>query len=365
MFNTIQGIEKLSGHFKSSSKPDKVSTLATQPGFQSVNSFESLDRAISNYNRAFISFKGHEKQLLSYDAVKELTVDPRKIKHNSDELRVQHGENYYKWYNEEFKPAYNAFLLEFIEKTDSVEELIKHRPDWQGAQLIDKFQQLHPGESLHFGQIPEPFGNKEAFDALMEHITSNIANQKQYSFSKEYDIPDFHYGDKTYKLSPLTGGCTGKIVFKVQINGDQPFVIKMQPDYPESERLNGAEAIGAGAVLDYYLTANNCENCAKAYYYDHKYNAALYEAVEKSDDQSAVRDMQARHQNFGQKMEDLTALGISFNDTIGIDNVLVRDGTMVMVDNGSCTFNHSYTLKPQVSGFTRELINLLNLGFFK
>lgn len=332
--------------------------------FRGTQSLEIVNNALANYNKAFINFKGiSQKPELTYEYLKSLTENPRDGYNKDSELRSKIGDDYYTWKYQQYSSAFADFTARMYKEAGSIDELIKFRPDWKGGKLREKFQSLHPGESFKFGNIPGDFSSKETFDQLAQTLTDAMKAQRNNVFSKNYDIPDITIGNKTFKVKALAGGKTSKVPFLVTTQDNQKFVVKIDPS-PNNrvEQLESCDSVALQAMIDYYLTLNNCENSSKVYYYDEKYNVSINEYVEKDANQSELYELKRNYAGFGPKMTDLGSLGVRFNDTIGDGNVFIRNGKFVMVDNGHCTFDNP--LKPAVPGFNQELPNNLQFSCF-
>ncbi|MEW5819662.1 MAG: hypothetical protein AB1782_05675 [Cyanobacteriota bacterium] len=335
--------------------------------FKGDKSFDLADKALANYNIAFLSFKGAIQPELTYEYIKNLTSNPRDGYNKIKELESQIEEDWYNWKYKEFNKAFADFTDRLFKEADSVDELIKYRPDWTGARLREKFKSINNmGESFKFGRVPDDFINKETFDELANTITEAINSQSNSYFSKNYDIPDIVINNNTFKIKPLAGGKTGKVPCLITTPNGNKYVVKIDPrnQYNYADTLDLVDSVGLQAVIDYYLTQNNCQNSSKVYYYDEKLNASIYEYVEKNGDQSQVQGMEKMSGRFVGRMTDLAALGVRFNDTMGDGNVFVRDGNLIMVDNGHCTFDNP--LKPKIDSFHKDLPNTLQFScFFK
>lgn len=316
-----------------------------------------------NYS-TFIPFKGSIFNP-TYDFIKELTNNPRDSLKKQDDIRALLPQNdIYKWKQDVYLNAYSSFTEKFFNEANSIDELIKHRPDWTGNKLRNKFQSLHPGEVFKFGKIPTDFIDKETFNQLLKQIYETVNKQAYKVFSKEYEFNAININGNEFKVKPLTGGASSKIPLLVTTPSQKKYVLKINPDkYPDHvDPIDVADSIILQAIIDYYLTLNNCQNAAKMYYYEKHFNVAVYEYVEKDLDQSQVQGAEKISGNFVRKMKDLKALGITFNDTIGDNNVLVNKGNLVVVDSGHCTFEEF--LKPVIWGYHKDLPNnIQSFGF--
>ncbi|MEI7473624.1 MAG: hypothetical protein WCK67_02495 [bacterium] len=280
----------------------------------------------------------------SYKFIEVLTQNPRKLNTNLQILEnsIESSRTYELVYND-YVNAFSNFIKKFYEKAESAEELLKFSPNWKTDKLVAKYEEKNGDRNLKIGKIPETFGSQETFTQLVTELKTGVKKTEE----KEINGTNF-------QIKKLSGGKTRKGIFKIT-NGDNKFILKFEEPNEYAKTLKAQmelpDTIATNAMIDYYLTANNCPNSSKIYYYDSKLNASLYENVESDEDEEYRQE----------KLSDYTELGMFFNDTLGYKNIIMSNHTPVIIDAGHSTFSNA--LKPMAPEFTRNLPNNIGQSF--
>lgn len=355
----------------------------------------SSNDLLASYNKALVSFKGNYPPETTFEQIKDLTSNPRQAYSKRNELIGKYGEG---WFYDDYSVKFKAFTEKMFNEASSIEELIKFRPDWKPSKLSEKYRSLKPySDRLTIGMIPEDLGDKNAFKQLIERILNGTSSSNSnkpnntnsfnpfsgynngssyFSESTYYDQKDTYkennyYNDNTssvkadsenIKIKALSPGKTGKRPFLVETNEGKKYIIKIDPEAQGiSAKMDACDSVGLQAIIDYYLTANDCKNSAKMYFYDEKLNAAVYEYVENKENAGKAYSSSSHASEVSSKIPDVISLGVSYNDTLGSDNIIKSYDTYKMIDSGHCTY--ACSLKPMVSEYQRELPNLMQYQF--
>ncbi|MGD9580291.1 MAG: hypothetical protein AB7V50_02885 [Vampirovibrionia bacterium] len=322
----------------------------TSDNDRNYQSFSGVDKSLASYNKAFISFKGNEKPELNNEFFKDLTSDQKQLDKKLSDLRNNIGFDFRNWLETEYKNAFEEYTKDLYDNAQSIEELIAFRPDWLGSRLEDKFNSLHPDKALTIGQLPESFVNENVFNKLAEtlfHIVE-ISNP-QYPIEKT----TLEIDGNVFDVSPLKRGATTETPFIITTPDNKKYVLKIDTD--KDNTLNGLDKVGLQAVIDYYLTANDCKNVAKMHYYNHQYNLSINEFIEKNPENEEIKGKEVDTLFIHKNLPDLVALNVKYNDIMGNGNIIKQDDRYVMIDSGHCTFDSK--LKPVVVGYNKKLPN--------
>ena len=263
-------------------------------------------------------------------------------------------------------PAFESYMDEKYNQAKSLESLLKLRPDWRESALVEKYKQLNNGSSdLKIGNLPDEFKDGR-FDVIYDYL----CNYLQTGFKTQKDIPPLKVGNRTYNFEYFTQGKTEKNVFGVY-SLDKKYVFKIAD--PAKRSLNAPYSLGALALIDRYLTLNNCRNIAPLYYYDHNKNVCIY----KYQNHNAVEKHFSSPLEVNHYMPDFKALGMCYNDTIGCDNYFLSDydcrpyenalssdkisKELISVDNDHVTYSSPFMLL--VTKYNAPLPNEMQRAF--
>lgn len=309
--------------------------------------------AVSNYNRALVSFGKIVRPAINTDFVQFLTADPRECQLKSADVKKILADNLLGSRKREYNSVFRKYTQQMYDQATTLEELVKFRPDWDERALWEKHYQLKESGPLTLGKLPASFNPENSFNEIGEQLTEKtkqairLRNQKK-KVPESFDISS---GNLTLTFKRLKSGQSTKSVYLVEPEAGKKFVVKIDPIF--KNRLNRGNSVAQDAIIDYYLTANECENVAKLYYFNNDYNLAIYEYVEPDEDQSAVESCIEQQTGLNANMPDYTALGMIFIDNHGSDNIRVRNGKFVVIDSGYSFYNCS--LKPRVSWYHSQL----------
>lgn len=274
------------------------------------------------------------------------------------------------WFSHPQSPyfrAYSKYIDSRYQNAQSVSELLKIRPDWDGDVLLRKHRELYNNEAFELGFVPDSIG-KENYQELINYLRSH----SQFGFKMHKDIEDIVINNRHFKVSTLIDGKSDKNVFMVETGNGEKFIIKIADAQKRS--LNDPFSIGTLAKIDTYLTANNCRNSAPIRYYNHDTNTAVYDYINHS---KVPRDRDVS--SAGKKIPDFMDLGMQQNDTVGANNYFKLDESqsmmektfdykygieheeLVSVDNDHATYSN--LLAPSLPNYHKELPNAM-LGMF-
>lgn len=274
------------------------------------------------------------------------------------------------WFSHPQSPyfrAYSKYIDSRYQNAQSVSELLKIRPDWDGDVLLRKHRELYNNDNFELGFVPDSIG-KENYQELINYLRSH----SQFGFKMHKDIEDIVINNRHFKVSALIDGKSDKNVFMVETGNGEKFIIKIADTHKRS--LNDPFSIGTLAKIDTYLTANNCRNSAPIRYYNHDTNTAVYDYINHS---KVPRDRDVS--SAGKKIPDFMDLGMQQNDTVGANNYFKLDESqslmektfdfkygieheeLVSVDNDHATYSN--LLAPSLPNYHKELPNAM-LGMF-
>ena len=255
---------------------------------------------------------------LSYDLIDDIAGRARDAGKNYKILTDLLGENSenLKFFlpNNPYTKAFELFMDKKYNDAKCIESLLKLRPDWREAALLNKYEELNGTRSLKIGSLPDDFK-----DGVFDQIYGYLRSYCQYSgFKMNENIPPLRIGNKEYTFEYFTEGKTDKNVFGVY-TPDKKYIFKMAAE--DKKSLNEPFSLGALALIDSYLTLNNCRNIAPLYYYDHDKNTCIYEYQ----NHNHVHKKFTSPAEINRYMPDFDALGMCYNDTIGHDNYFLSD----------------------------------------
>lgn len=306
---------------------------------------------------------------LSYGLIDDIAGRAREAKNNL--IKMENLLNcdsliiYFNDINSPYNKAFNKYMDRKYNEANSIEYLLKFRPDWREDALINKYEQLTGSRNLKIGNLPEDFAN-----GRFEKIYNYLQNYMQSGFKRPQTIPDLHIDNRTYSFEYFTDGRSDKNVFGVY-TPYKKYIFKIAPQ--ERKSLNEPFSLGALALIDGYLTLNNCRNIAPLYYYDHEKNTSIY----KYQEHNQVNQRCSGPDEVNYYMPDFQALGMCYNDTVGYNNYFLSDvdcshkkpgyyygetpKELISVDNDHVTYNSPFML--MTDKYNRPLPNAMQTAF--
>ena len=317
-----------------------------------IDAFLKIKTKEKSMNELFVNILTDENA--SYKLIDSIAGKARDGFKNMETLKNLLGENSdnlrFFMYSNPYNQAFTRYMEQKYENAKCMESLLKLRPDWRESALIDKYEALHGNRDLKIGNLPAEFKN-----GVFEQIHQYIQQYCQfYGHKKSTEIPPLTIGNKTYHFEYFTEGKTDKNVFGVY-TPEKKYVFKIADKGKRS--LNEPFSLGALALIDSYLTLNNCRNIAPIYYYDHNLNTCIY----KYQDHNKVSQKFKDPNEVNHYMPDFKSLGMCYNDTVGNDNYFLSDvdcktlppnntyynaqsKELISVDNDHVTFNSPFML---------------------
>ena len=335
-----------------------------------LDAFLKIKTDKENMNKLFCRIL--EDDNLSYSLINDIAGRARDSKKNYSILRELLGDNSdslrFFLPNNPYGKAFEKYMSKRYEDAKSIESLLKLRPDWRESALIDKYEQLNGNRSLKIGNLPDEFKN-----GVFEQIYNHLKSYCQYNgFKIKNDIPALKIGNREYNFEYFTEGKTDKNVFGVY-TPEKKYVFKMAEE--DKKSLNKPFSLGVLALIDSYLTLNECRNIAPLYYYDHDKNTCIY----KYQDHNQVHQALSSPAEVNCFMPDFEALGMCYSDTIGHDNYFLSDKDcqpsslmqmsltsyptkeLISVDNDHVTFSSPFMLL--VTKYNAPLPNAMQTAF--
>ena len=263
-----------------------------------------------------------------------------------------------------YMSAYKDFASKKLAEANSIDELLKIRPDWNGEILLQKYKELHGDKPLELGEIPDNIGTTN-YKKIIEHLKKYV----QLGCKSETKIDDLD----GFKFKNIIDGKTEKNVFEVTSPTGHKYIVKVAN--PQTNSLDGASALGTCCKIDMYLTSNKCRNSAPLKYYNHGDSVAIYDYIKHIEVEPPL-SMYDR----SRRIPDLYELGLNPNDTIGVNNYFTLDSTqyamrdtynlkqgilgkeLISVDNDHCTYDKK--LSPKIYEYFHYLPNGIGNMFF-
>lgn len=263
-----------------------------------------------------------------------------------------------------YSNAFSKYMDRKYNDARSIESLLKFRPDWKEDVLIDKYEQLTGSRALKIGNMPDEFA-----DGRFEKIYNYLQNYMQTGFKRPQTIPALKIDNRTYTFEYFTDGRSDKNVFGVY-TPYKKYIFKIAPQ--DRKSLNEPFSLGALALIDGYLSLNNCRNIASLYYYDHDKNTSIY----KFQEHIHVNQRCSSPKEVNYYMPDFQALGMCYNDTVGYNNYFQSDvdcekaksgyytidnpKELISVDNDHVTYNSPFML---MTKYNKQLPNAMQTAF--
>lgn len=358
-------------------KPDEQKTLAdlkneytwyvnhdkTRP----LDAFLKIKANKEAINELFADILSDEN--LSYGLIDDIAGRAREAKTNFKKLEDLLGYDspnlYFYDSNALYSNAFGKYMDKKYREANSIESLLKFRPDWKEDALINKYEQLTGSRDLKFGNLPEEFSN-----GRFEKIYNYLQNYMQSGFKNPREIPPLNLDNRTYTFEYFTDGRSDKNVFGVY-TPYKKYIFKIAPQ--ERKSLNKPFSLGALALIDGYLTLNNCRNIAHLYYYDHNKNTSIY----KYQEHNQVNQRCSDPSEVNYYMPDFQALGMCYNDTVGYNNYFLSDiecksqtpgyyfgeqpKELISVDNDHVTYSSPFML--MTDKYNKPLPNAMQTAF--
>ena len=333
-----------------------------------IDAFLKIKTSKKSMNELFINIlKDKNASYYLIDSIAGRARDSIKNRNTLKELLGENSPNLYFFMPDNpYKAAFENYMDKKYENARCMESLLKLRPDWKEDVLIKKYEALHGDKNLKIGNLPEEFKN-----GVFEQIRNHLLSYCQYQGAKyNIIIPPLKIGNRTYNFEYFTQGKTDKNVFGVY-TPEKKYVFKMADINKRS--LNNPYSLGALALIDSYLTLNNCRNIAPLYFYDHNLNTCIY----KYQEHNTVHQKLNSTNEVNYYMPDFKALGMCYNDTIGNDNYFLSDiecenfpqsmslhqqqKELISVDNDHVTFNSPFMLL--LDKYNEPLPNAMQTAF--
>ena len=291
--------------------------------------------------------------------IKEVTANPRESFKNTKLLTKAIGgeKNLLDWLHapQGYNEAYEKYITKIFNTPETtVNDLINISPNWHLFRFMDKTGPVVNGqkqssvENLHIGELPKEFTELGDFKNFVNWLYER-QNDKMLEYSGKY-----------MTVEPLKAGMSGKAPLKLQFctkDGEPlntPYIIKKeftpqkQDDY--INQLYRSDSVFLNAQIDYYLTRHGCENAPKFHYFDCPTGSAVYDFIDGEPYTATTNIIE-----INKAMKDLNLLGIFYNDCKSNGNILVKDGTMRIIDSGESYFHD--VLRPPCENLHIELPN--------
>lgn len=338
-FKSGKPIPVLLGKYKWFIRHDKL------PAIESLIKLDAPVECINEFFRYILNDKD-----LSFEFIDSFSSQPRQMKHFITSLKNKLPKdsdllNVY-MYDNPYRKAYSNYLETRVQNAKSVTELLAIRPDWNEQILIQKHKDLYHNDNFELGIVPNCIG-ADNYIMIVDYLRSYMDT----GFKTKKNISDLNINGQIFKFENFIDGKSDKNVFKITTSSSESFILKM--GRPEERGMNKPFSIGTLAMIDTYLTKNNCRNSAPIRYYNHNTNTALYEFIEHNSADVKL----STSSEFTKNMPDFADLGLTQNDTVGHNNYFkleenqkamkntydfqygVEHKEFVSVDNDHVTFN--------------------------
>lgn len=285
--------------------------LINQDKVPAIESFLGLDSSSETMETLIKQILANEES--SYEFIDSIITQPRKIKHYYKALqeKLPKTTDVFHFFMPDnlYKKAYANYLQNRINNASSISELLTLRPDWDETFLLNKHREIYHNDNFELGRVPIDIGAEN-----YQGIIGYLRNYTDIGFKIKKNIPDLDINGRKFRFENFIDGKSDKNVFKITIENGKNYIIKI--GNIENKALNQPFAIGALAMIDTYLTKNNCRNSAPIRYYDHNSNSVIYDFIEHN-----TTDVQfTTLKEFIEHMPDFTDLGLTQNDTVGSNN---------------------------------------------
>jgi len=362
--------------------------------FEFVKNIEAKPSQIKEFLYGITSNPEHSRKFIA-----EVIKDPRQSKNITRILTQKIGgkREFADWYvsNKGYTNAFSDFCSVEFTNAKNADEIVKIIPNpgiWQVKAAGGKM-----------GKIPSDFADETTYNKLIDtmreskgvKLFKNLDEEtkdlnkfllkypealKKYPVSSEMSTEmaaknhandllnealtqTFRINGKEYKTKAFLGGLSGKIVFKVETNGNK-YIIKMNagktadPVAKENQALR-ADSPFMDAIVDFHLKAHDCKNSVHPHYYSYESDSILYPFVEGKTLGETINNphkifdiltMNKKHLN------DANNLGIYANDCKASNFIVNKEGDVVMPDIGNVTYVNA--LRPGGPGYSMNINNL-------
>mgnify|MGYP001079522661 CR=1 FL=1 len=335
-----------------------------------INSFLKIDAPAENMESLIRHILSDKTE--GYNFIDSIISQPRQIKHIAKALKEKLPQssdilNIFS-YGNPYRAAHENYIATRVQNASSVSELLKIRPDWNERILLEKHRELYHNDDFELGIIPDSIG-RDNYHIIVDYLRTFA----DIGFKTKKEISDLNINGQVFKFENFVDGKSDKNVFKVTTPSGESFIIKMAA--PETRGLNNPFALGTLAMIDTYLTRNNCRNSAPIRYYHHNSNTAVYEFIKHNTAESKLNHLN----EFVINMPDFADLGLNQNDTVGTNNYFkleknqdamkhtydfqygVEHNELVSVDNDHVTYDQS--LCPVDYNFNKPLPCAMQMFF--
>lgn len=298
-----------------------------------------------------------ENNELATKFIQEITQTPRKSADIVINLTKKLGgpNNFRSWYLDKsgYRETFGKYVGEYYDRAKTLEELLMFFPNWKLSDIVAKYHKSVTGDVFQGGDPLIGTLPKELFEKYSDFtsLINEVKKQSQHNRSGEIFLD-------TNKLKyEILKDADDKMVCKVaSVGKNKDFVIKIDKIYSDYiySRIR-ANSVYLESMIGKYLTANNCKDVPKFYFYDFFHNAAVFEHVAGS-----PLEKELNPEQMNRLTPDMLSLGIRTNDT-HLSNYLATNSGVKNIDLGNATYFDA--LKPGDLAHTMSLPNYTGLDF--
>lgn len=300
--------------------------------------------------------------------------------------------NVVKWYCDlqGYYGEYEKYMDEFYSNAKSLDELLKHQPNWtpwkleekawfldnenrkiSDEQKLSEFYNYCDREreySFKIGELPQEFSNIVEYRNLINKLkTQNIHDMS------------ININNRNCRVKRLKGGdLNDKFVYTLTFD-DKKYILKFdRTNIEDVETVDGrmlsnyekrtirknkclsADSIFVNSCVNRYLELNGCKSVPHLYLYDHETHSSVYEFVEDINKDKFQNDLMDEEyvsiDDMNAKYDDLSKFGIYLNDTALKNSLTNKEGKEIIIDLGHCSFIQPF--KPGVKRYNIDLPNI-------
>lgn len=300
--------------------------------------------------------------------------------------------NVVKWYCDlqGYYGEYEKYMDEFYSNAKSLDELLKHQPNWtpwkleekawfldnenrkiSDEQKLSEFYNYCDSEreySFKIGELPQEFSNIVEYRNLINKLkTQNIHDMS------------ININNRNCRVKRLKGGdLNDKFVYTLTFD-DKKYILKFdRTNIEDVETVDGrmlsnyekrtirknkclsADSIFVNSCVNRYLELNGCKSVPHLYLYDHETHSSVYEFVEDINKDKFQNDLMDEEyvsiDDMNAKYDDLSKFGIYLNDTALKNSLTNKEGKEIIIDLGHCSFIQPF--KPGVKRYNIDLPNI-------
>lgn len=300
--------------------------------------------------------------------------------------------NVVKWYCDlqGYYGEYEKYMDDLYSNAKSLDELLKHQPNWTPWKLEEKAWFLDNENrkiseeqklaeyynycdkereySFKIGELPEEFSNIVEYRNLIKKLkTQNIQDML------------ININNHNCRVKRLKGGdLNDKFVYTLTFD-DKKYILKFdRTNIEDVETVDGrmlsnyekrtirknkclsADSIYVNSCVNRYLELNGCKSVPHLYLYDHETHSSVYEFVEDINKDKFQNDLMDEEyvsiDDMNAKYDDLSKFGIYLNDTALKNSLTNLEGKEIIIDLGHCSFIQPF--KPGVKRYNIDLPNI-------